>query len=73
MSSFPLKIWKKFRGEQDQVQNPEEYQPLANDPTAPEPLEQMGTDEQTPKSETRKGDLPTEWAAYVRPSLILAP
>lgn len=75
MSSFPLTIWKSFRGEQDQVPNAEEYQPLANDLSASEPSEpvQMGADEQMLKPETRKGDLPAEWAAYVRPYLILLP
>ena len=75
MSSFPLSIWKTFRREQDQVANAEEYLPLTNDPSAPEPSEQaqMGADEQTPKIETRRGDLPTEWAAYVGPSLTLTP
>lgn len=73
MSSFPLSVWKTFRGEQSEVANPEEYQPLANDPGAPEPSEpaQMGADEQTLKPETRRGDLPAEWAAYVKSSLIL--
>jgi len=68
MSSFPLSIWKTFRGEQGEVANAEEYQPLANDPNSPDPPEpaQMGVDEQTPKLETRRGDLPAEWAAYVR-------
>ena len=75
MSSFPLSIWKTFRREQDQVANAEEYLPLTNDPSAPEPSEQaqMGADEQTPKTETRRGDLPTEWAAYVGSSLTLPP
>ena len=76
MSSFnPLTIWKTFRREQGEVTNPEEYLPLTNDPGAPEPPEpaQMGAEEQTPKPETRRGDLPTEWAAYVGPSLILPP
>lgn len=73
MGSFPLAIWKTFRREQDEVSNAEEYQPLANDPSAPEPPEpvQMGADEQMHKPETRKGDLPAEWAAYVRPHLGL--
>ena len=75
MSSFPLTIWKTFRGEQDEVANAEEYQPLANDPSAPEPPEpaQMGTGEQMLKPETRKGDLPAEWAAYVSLSCMLPP
>ena len=77
MSSFPLSIWKTFRSEQGEVANAEEYQPLANDPSAPEPLDsepaQMGRDEQMVKPETRRGDLPAEWAAYVRPSLTLPP
>jgi hypothetical protein len=75
MSSFPLTIWKTFRGEQDEVVNAEEYQPLANDPSAPEPPEpaQMGTGEQMLKPETRKGDLPAEWAAYVSLSSMLPP
>lgn len=73
MSSFPLKVWKTFRNEQDDITNPEEYQPLTNNPSAPEPPEpeQMGTDEQMVKAERRKGDLLAEWAAYVRPSFIL--
>jgi hypothetical protein len=74
MNSFPLKVWKTFRNEQGQVANSEEYQPLTNDPTAPEPPEPeqtMGTGERTPKPETRMGDLPAEWAAYVRPNLVL--
>lgn len=75
MSSFPLTIWKTFRGEQGEVANAEEYLPLTNDPSAPEPSEpaQMGADEQIPKPETRRGDLPTEWAAYVGHSLTLTP
>lgn len=75
MSSFPLSVWKTFRSEQGEVANAEEYQPLANDPNAPEPLEpaQMGTDEQTLKPEIRRGDLPAEWAAYVKPRLVLPP
>jgi len=73
MSSFPLTVWKTFRGEQAEVTNAEEYQPLANDPSAPEPPEpaQMGADEQMPKPETRRGDRLAEWAAYVRPHLDL--
>jgi hypothetical protein len=70
MSSYPLKVWKTFRREQSEAPNSEEYQPLANDPSAPEP-ERTGADQQMPKPETRKGDLLAEWAAYVRPSLIL--
>ena len=68
MSSFPLTIWKTVRGQQDEVTNAEEYQPLADDPSAPEPPEpaQMGADEQLLKPERRKGDLLAEWAAYVR-------
>ena len=75
MSSFPLTIWKSFRGEQGELANAEEYQPLANDPSAPEPPEpaQMGADEQIPKPESRRGDLPAEWAAYVRSTLALPP
>lgn len=75
MNSFPLKVWKTFRSEQGEVANPEEYQPLANDITAPEPLEPeqaMGTGERLLKSEKRRGDLPAEWAACVRPSLVLS-
>lgn len=73
MSSFPLKVWKTLRDEQGEIANSEEYQPLANDPSAPEPTdpERMGADEQMRKPETRKGDLPAEWAAYVGPSLVL--
>lgn len=73
MSSFPLKVWKTFRDEQGEIANSEEYQPLANDPSAPEPPdpERMGADEQMRKPETRKGDLPAEWAAYVRYSFVL--
>lgn len=73
MSSFPLTVWKTFRGEQSEVPNAEEYQPLANDPSTPEPPEpaQMGADEQTLKPETRKGDLLAEWAAYVRSYILL--
>jgi len=73
MSSFPLTVWKTVRGQQDEVTNAEEYQPLANDPSAPEPPEpaQMGADEQMLKPERRKGDLLAEWAAYVRPYLHL--
>ena len=71
MDSFPLKVWKNFRDEQGQVTNPEEYQPLANDPTAPEPQGQtVGSGVQMPP-ETRRGDLPAEWAAYVRLNLVL--
>jgi len=75
MSSFPLTIWKSFQGEQNEVTNAEEYQPLANDPSAQEPPEpaQMGADEQTSRPETRKGDLLAEWAAYVRPNPIPPP
>jgi hypothetical protein len=76
MSSFPLKVWKTFRGGQGEIENPEEYQPLANDPGAPELPEPapMGTlDERRPKPEMRKGDLLAEWAAYVRPGLIFLP
>ena len=75
MSSFPLTVWNTFRGEQGEVANAEEYQPLANDPGAPEPPEpaQMGADEQIPKPETRKGDLPAEWAAYVSLDAIFPP
>lgn len=75
MSSFPLKVWKTFRNEQAEVANPEEYQPLANDPSTPDPLEPeqaMGIGEQLSKPETRRADLPAEWAAYVRPSLIFS-
>lgn len=74
MSSFPLKVWKTFRSEQGEIANPEEYLPLANDPATPEPLQQeqrMGTGERM-QGETRKSDLPAEWAAYVRPSPILS-
>lgn len=75
MSSFPLTVWKTFRGEQAEVTNAEEYQPLANDPSAPEPPEpaQTGAGEQMLKPETRKGDRLAEWAAYVRPHLKLDP
>ena len=74
MSSFPLKVWKTFRNEQGQVANPEEYQPLANNPTAPvvDPDQTIGTGEQMHKPETRRGDLPAEWAAYVRLIFILS-
>jgi len=73
MNSFPLTIWKTLRGEQEDFANAEQYQPLAGDPGAPEPTEptHMGADEQMHKPETRKGDLPAEWAAYVGLSSIL--
>ncbi|KAF9792477.1 hypothetical protein BJ322DRAFT_1102980 [Thelephora terrestris] len=70
MSSYPLKVWKTFRREQSEAPNSEEYQPLANDPSAPEP-ERTGADQQMPKPETRKGDLLAEWAAYVSTTIFL--
>jgi len=74
MNSFPLTVWKTLWGEQEEFVNAEQYQPLTDDPGTPEPLEpaHMGADEQMHKPETRKGDLPAEWAAYISTAIFLA-
>lgn len=72
MDSFPLNVLKIFRGEQGQVENLEEYQPLANDSGVPE-VAPTGTNEHTSKPETREGDLLAEWTAYVKPLPIFYP
>jgi hypothetical protein len=43
---------------------------LVNDPAAPD-IQQMGQEEQHPKSETRRGDIAAEWGAYIATAVFL--
>lgn len=52
-----------------------EYEPLVEEaeagPTEPTQESTMGREEQTPKPELRKGDIASEWAAYIAGAAFL--